>query len=232
MLIIGHRGAAGLARENTLEAMRAGYEADADMLEFDIRLTKDGILIINHDFHTWRTHHSASIISRHTLKELQERVGHETIVTFEEVLDEFFGKILLNIEIKGFGTGNAAITFLKKHYIKKKDDWDNVLFSSFLGSELTAIRKASQQANLALLHHENPFIFIGYHRRLQLSAVGFHRLYINKLALEIAKRAKLFTYAYTVNRAPTAALLAEQGLDAIVTDNPLKMQAELRKYQQ
>jgi glycerophosphoryl diester phosphodiesterase len=230
MLIIGHRGAAGLAQENTLEALRAGFEAGADILEFDIRPTKDGVLILNHDFHTLRTHGSASIISHHTLKELQERVGSQLIVTFEEVLDEFLGKILLNVEIKGFGTGKLAVRFVAKHYIKKQGDWDNLLFSSFLGSELVALRKESIYANLALLQHANPFVFIGYQRRVRLSAVGFHRLYTNKLALEIAKRAGIFTYAYTVNRASTAALLTKQGIDAIVTDNPLKMQAELHKY--
>ena len=37
MLVIGHRGAGGLAPENTLPAFRAGYEAGADMLELDVR---------------------------------------------------------------------------------------------------------------------------------------------------------------------------------------------------
>ena len=66
MLIIGHRGAAGLARENSLEALRAGLEAGADILEFDVRLTKDKIPVVVHDFHTLRTHRDPSIISRLT----------------------------------------------------------------------------------------------------------------------------------------------------------------------
>lgn len=230
MLIIGHRGAADLAHENTLEALRAGVDADADILEFDVRLTKDGIFVLNHDFHTLRTHRSATIISHHTLRELQTRVGATPVVTLEEVLDEFFGKIMLNIELKGMGSGKAIAEFMKKHYIKKEEDWDNVFFSSFFGRELVALRRASNEANLALLHHENPFLFIGYHRRITLSAVGFHRLYVNRLALEIAKRLGLFTYAYTVNRTPTAAFLAEKGIDAVVTNNPAKIYAELKKY--
>lgn len=230
MLIIGHRGAAGLARENTLEALQAGFDADADMLEFDIRLTKDGILVLHHDFHTIRTHRTASLISRYTLEELKKLDTSYPVVTFEEVLNKFFGKILLNIEVKGRGSGRAAAEFLKKHSIKKSKDWDNVLFSSFSGGELVAVRRSSKEANLALLHHENPFLFIAYHWRIQLSAVGFHRLYVNALALEIAKRAKLFTYAYTVNRPQTALLLAEQGLDAVVTDYPDKILARIKKF--
>ncbi len=230
MLVIGHRGAAGLAPENTLEALHAGVAAGADILEFDIRLTKDKVPVLTHDFHTLRTHHDTSIISRHTLEELKERTQHRPITTLREVLDLFFGKILLNIELKGRGAGRVALEMIEKDYIKKKSDWDNVLFSSFRGGELTAIRKNSSRANLALLHTENPFIFIAYHRKLQLTAVGFHRLYINRLALAIAKKANIFVYAYTVNRPQSAKILAQQGIDAIVTDHPEYILEEIKKH--
>lgn len=220
MLVIGHRGAAGLAPENSLDALRAGCEAGADMLEFDVRLTKDKIPVLTHDFHTLRTHKSASIISRHTLAELRTSTEKQPIVTLEEVLNEFFGVVLLNIEIKGRGTARVVTELLKTKYAKRASHWDNVLFSSFRGSELSTIRSISKQANLALLQSENPFVFIAYHYKLQLSAVGFHRLYVNRFALEIAKRAKLFTYAYTINRPQTALKLAQDGIDGVVTDRP------------
>ena len=231
MLVIGHRGAAGLAPENSMEAMKAGLKAGADMLEFDVRLTKDKIPVLTHDFHTLRTHRDTSIISHHTLKELQERTKKQPIVPLAHVLDEFFGAIRLNIQITGRGTGKAVADLIKKRYINRpKSDWDNILFSSFRGSELAAIRGVSKAANLSLLHSENPFIFIAYHRRLQLTAVGFHRLYVNRFALEIAKRAGLFVYAYTVNRPHSARLLAEQGVDGIVTDRPNIILEEIKKY--
>ena len=230
MLFIGHRGAAGLAPENSLEAMRAGVKAGADILEFDVRLTKDAIPVLTHDFHTLRTNRDTSIISHHTLAELQERAKKQPLVPLTDVLDEFFGHILLNIEIKGRGTAKVVAKLIASRYIKKPRDWDNIMFSSFRGSELSAIRQTSDRANLALLHSENPFIFIAYHRRLHLSAVGFHRLYINRFALEIAKRAGLFTYAYTVNRPFTALHLVEQGIDGIVTDRPDLILKEVQKH--
>lgn len=230
MLVIGHRGAAGIAPENSLEAMRAGVKAGADMLEFDVRLTKDDIPVLTHDFHTLRTHRDTSIISHHTLAELQERTKKQPLVPLSDVLDEFFGHILLNIEIKGRGTGKKVAELIASRYIKKTRDWDNIMFSSFRGSELSTIRRVNDHANLALLHSENPFIFIAYHRRLHLSAVGFHRLYVNPFALEIAKRAGLFTYAYTVNRPFTALHLAEQGIDGIVTDRPDLILKDVQKH--
>ncbi len=228
MLVIGHRGAAALARENTMEALQAGFDADADMLEFDIRLTKDKIPVLIHDFHTIRTHHDASLISQLTLDELIERTKDSPIVPLSEVLDAFFGKILLNIELKGRGAAEVVVALVKT-YIKKPTDWDNVMFSSYKGSQLVTVRDLAKRASLALLHRENPFLFIAYHRRLHLTAVGFHRLYVNPFALAIAKRSGIFTYAYTVNRPHTAMLLAEQGLDGIVTDNPATILAEIKK---
>lgn len=228
MLIIGHRGAAGLARENSMEALQAGLDADADMLEFDIRLTKDKIPVLVHDFHTLRTHHGASIISQLTFDELTERTKDSPFILLSDVLDRFYGKVILNIELKGRGTAKIVVDMVKKH-VKKPTDWDNVIFSSFKGTELAKVRRMAKRANLSLLHNENPFLFIAYHRRLRLTAVGFHRLYVNPFALEIAKRSGLFTYAYTVNRPHTAAILAKQGLDGIVTDNPATILAEVSK---
>jgi len=229
MLIIGHRGAAGLAPENTLEALRAGVEAGADILEFDIRLTKDSIPVLSHDFHTARTHKKPTIISRHTLKELQQKTAENPIVTLDEVLQEFYGKILLNIELKSRGSGKVAVELLQEKYIFRSSDWDNVLFSSFKGSELWSIRKISTSANLALLHDQNPFMFIAYQRKLHLTAVGFHRLYLNEFALQIAKKSGLFCYVYTVNRPHAAILMEQRGIDGIVTNYPHSIMEKLQK---
>jgi glycerophosphoryl diester phosphodiesterase len=229
MLVIGHRGAAGLARENSLEAFRAGVDAGADILEFDVRLTKDKVPVVVHDFHTLRTHHDPKIISRLTFEELAKRTEKLPITPLKDVLDEFFGVIILNIELKGRGSGKVVTELLKKSYATSPKLWDNVLISSFWGGELLAARSISKYANLALLHSENPFLFIAYQRRLNLTAVGFHRLYINRFALEIAKRTKLFTYAYTVNRPHTALMLAQQGIDAVVTDRPNEILKEIKR---
>jgi glycerophosphoryl diester phosphodiesterase len=58
--------------------------------------------------------------------------------------------------------------------------------------------------------------------------VGFHRLHVNQVALEVAKRFGVFTYAYTVNRQTAARKLADQGIDGIVTDFPARMRKELQ----
>src|SRR6266568_4653225 len=108
MLIIGHRGAAGLAPENTIDAMRAGVAAGADMLEFDVRLTKDGIPVIIHDASTRRTHSVSLTVARTDLFDLQVLTSSLPVPTLHDILDEFFGKVRLNIELKSKGSGIVA----------------------------------------------------------------------------------------------------------------------------
>ena len=229
MLIIGHRGITSVAPENSLKALRAGLDANVDMLEFDVRITRDGIPVVIHDSTLFRTHKKATIVkwtTHESLKRATEK-GHQ-IATLEEVLDALFGKIMLNLEIKSRGGGVIAAKTISK-YIKKKDDWQNILISSFMGRELRAVRKYTPHANLALLHNRNPFAFIAYHRQIGLSAVGFHRLYTNPLASEIAKHLGLFLYAYTVNNRATAKRMQSMGMDGIVTDHPERINQALKK---
>lgn len=50
IMVVGHRGCAGLLPENTLEGFKHAFEMGVDAVEFDVHLTKDGIVIVNHDF--------------------------------------------------------------------------------------------------------------------------------------------------------------------------------------
>lgn len=219
MIIIGHRGAAGLAPENTTQAMRAGLKAGADMLEFDVRLTRDGVPVVIHDASTRRTHDKSISVGQVTLSELQDKTLGQPIPTLAIVLDEFFGKIKLNIECKGKGSGVVCVE-LVSHYVKHNSDWDNVLFSSFHIAELAAVRSFSEHARLAILHRANPFLFIAHHKKLRLAAAGFYKLAVNPLAIAVAKKRGLFTYAYTVNQSSAARLLEREGIEGIVTNYP------------
>lgn len=232
MLIIGHRGArGGGAPENGLAGLRAGQAADADILEFDVRLTRDKIPVLIHDNFLLRTHHSLSRIHNTTYSELDDRTRDSLnpIVTLDEVLAEFGGEILLNLEFKDRGSAKRIIPIVEK-YIHKKSDWELFIFSSWFVSELRAIRKLSPYPQLAIVQKFNPLNFLFINKEIDLSAIGFHRLHVNPFTLAAAKKLGLFTYAYTVNRPQAAARLSAMGLDAIVTDQPSKMRAYFDKH--
>lgn len=230
MLVIGHRGAKGLGHENTISAMQAGIDAGSLIIEFDVRVTKDGVPVVIHDRSLSRTHSISSRIDSLTYKKLLQLTDSKVqIPTLKEVLDKYWGAVFLNIEIKGRNVGKRVTEFINTNYISSPNDWDNCFISSFRIRELWAIRKVSDEVQIGLIHNRNPFAFIACTRQLRLSAVGFHRLYANPLAIEIAKKANLFTYAYTVNRPKGALLLANNKIDAVVTDHPDKILSALKK---
>ncbi len=221
MLIIGHRGAAGLAPENSMESLLAGIDSGADMLEFDVRLTSDKVPILAHDSKL----HGHKISSTRYSK--LRKAG--PVTTLRNALDALFGKIYLNLEFKPATGVDEVFNLIKNNYINKPSDWNNILFSSFHVSTLLRLRKRSRDINLSLLHSVNPLSFMAYHRKLHLSAAGWHRLHINKVSLQMAKKMDIFTYVYTVNRPDTALLLAKRGVDGVVTDYPDKILKTLDK---
>lgn len=228
MLIIGHRGSRGTSPENTLVSLREAIRVDADMIEFDVRLTRDNVPVLAHDLRlVGSRRRDFAFVKRYSLAQLKEITAKNEfpIITLEEALENCFGMIYLDIEIKEVSAVTPTLKVIKK-FAHQTSDWDNVLLSSFKPLALLSIRRQVPHASLALLHYRNPLLFIGWHRVLRLSAVGFHRLYIHTVALEAAKHFGLFTYAYTVNKRETTQQLIEQGIDGIVTDFPERMLRE------
>ena len=101
MKIIGHRGYSAKYPENTLAAFQAAMDVGADMIEFDILLSKDNIPVIIHDDTLNRTTNGKGRVATYTLAELKklDAGNGETIPTFEELLELTQKKIFLHIEM-------------------------------------------------------------------------------------------------------------------------------------
>lgn len=76
-LVIGHRGAAGVLPENTLPGLRHAVEVGADAVEFDLRVTRDGRLVLLHDRTVDRTTDGSGAVEALALEEVRELdAGH------------------------------------------------------------------------------------------------------------------------------------------------------------
>ena len=109
VLVVSHRGDWRNAPENSLQAFRNCIEMGVDMIEIDLKMTKDGHLILMHDETIDRTTDGTGKPSDYTLAEIRKFhlknglgiVTRHLIPTFEEVLDLCKGKILINVD-KGY----------------------------------------------------------------------------------------------------------------------------------
>lgn len=96
-LIIAHRGGSSLARENTLEAFQKAIDLRADMIEFDVRRTRDQRYVIHHDSHI--ADKPLSEITCREVREIARSMGFY-VPELEEALRLACGRIGLDIELK------------------------------------------------------------------------------------------------------------------------------------
>jgi len=134
IMIVGHRGIRSLYPENTLVSFRAALDLKLDLIEFDVRYTKDKQIIVVHDASIDRTTNGSGLVCDMTLKELKsfdsgiktsEEFSGEKIPTLQETLELMQGadyNVLLNVEIKDYDhmLVDETIGMLKKYCLDQR----------------------------------------------------------------------------------------------------------------
>ncbi len=121
VFVIAHRADWRNAPENSLEAIRSAIAMGADMVEIDVRKTKDNQLVIMHDKTIDRTTNGKGLVSQWTLDSLktlnlkngQGRVTRFKIPTLEEALLEAKGRVLVNLD-KSYNYFDQVYEVLRK----------------------------------------------------------------------------------------------------------------------
>jgi len=142
MTVAGHRGDSYNHYENTMEAFKAAIENGADMIETDVRVTKDGVLVLHHDDAVNRTTDGTGLVCEKTYDELcMLNAGDKHHPIKVPTLEELFEllkdtDVMLNLEIKEyFKEGNVE----NCHYCieksvemaEKYNFTDKMVFNSF-----------------------------------------------------------------------------------------------------
>ncbi len=140
--VIGHRGAAAYAPENTLEGIHTAADMNIEWVELDVKLTKDDIPIIFHDDELDRTTNGSGLVREKTYDDIKqfeagswygESFTGIKIPTLEEAIEVLINRNLgLNLEIKPCQgrekeTAEVALDILSQYW----DDHDRLLISSF-----------------------------------------------------------------------------------------------------
>lgn len=109
VIAVGHRGTVKFAPENTIAAFNKAIEFGVDLLEMDIRETKDGQLVIMHDMNIGRTTTGRGDVAELTLAEIQQhdagskfdpKFAGESAPTFAAALEAIKGRALPDIDFK------------------------------------------------------------------------------------------------------------------------------------
>lgn len=192
--IIGHRGAAGLALENSTESIRAALALDVDAIEFDVHRTKDKKLVVLHDRHTGRVSDKRVVITETTLDELRglPLKNGQPLPTLDEVLDILDTKPVI-IDIKDEGSAGELLQVLKRH------PHAQVSFASFHHEELRLLHERMPHIPIYVLEHFSPVDIIHSAVNLGAHGIGLNKWLMNPLTYYLAQRYHLELYVYTLN---------------------------------
>jgi glycerophosphoryl diester phosphodiesterase len=142
-LIVGHRGTC-TEPENTLKAFRKALEMKVDMVELDVRLTKDKVPVVMHDDDVDRTTNGRGKVAEFTLKELKklDAGDGEKIPTLQEVIDLIKGKSKLMIELKSYSALRPVARLVKQNRIV--EDTVVVSFGHLVAKRFKSLAKGIQ----------------------------------------------------------------------------------------
>lgn len=192
--IIGHRGAAGLALENSRASLLAAIEQGVDAIEFDVRLTADDHLVVIHDKETGRVADDKLTVSKLTLAELRNvsLSNGETVMTLDEAL-EVIGSTPVIIELKDKGSVDELLLVLERH------PGASPSVASFQHDELRHVRRVMPHTPVYVLEHYAPVAIVNSARHMHAAGIGLNKWLMNPLTYWLARRYKLEIYLYTVN---------------------------------
>mgnify|MGYP006274706057 CR=1 FL=1 len=226
MLKIGHRGAAGLAPENTKAAFEKALELGLDMVELDIQLTKDNQIVVIHDYDLQRVAGMNSKVKELTLAQLREidigsyfasEFSEQRMMTLKEVINLLRNELMINIEIKMLDEKVNILINKLKQLLKEENFKDQVVVSSFNHCYLQKFDSEFKTAILINSHPVDPVAMIE-----KANANGIHPNYnlLTKGFIKQVQQAGYFLNTWTVNNKDEISQLKQLGVDGIVTDDP------------
>jgi glycerophosphoryl diester phosphodiesterase len=155
MRVIGHRGAASLAPENTYAGFDLALQLGVDAIETDVQRTKDGTLVIFHDDRVERTTNGVGVLQQMTWKEVcgldagswfHPRYKGQQIPLLTDFLQKYGRKTPIDLEVKQPGIEQEVLDIVSKH-----DLLDRVTFTSFDFPTAAHIKELAPQAKVGFL---------------------------------------------------------------------------------
>lgn len=239
--VIAHRGASGIAPENTLAAFEAAIAAGADGIELDVAPCATGELMVLHDDCVDRTTNGSGQLETMSFDALRvldagawfgpEFVG-ERIPTLAEALDLAAGHVWVNIEIKGSHLRDATIADRIVALLRARGNRDRVLVSSFNPAILWRMARMAPQIPRALIYSPNLAFYLahGWARYLVApAALHPHMSLVNDAYMRSAHRRGYQVNVWTVNAPEDMRRMIALKVDGIITNEPARLRELLAR---
>lgn len=230
--VIGHRGAAGLAPENTLESLRRAKSAGATWVEFDVKLCKGDVPVLFHDDTLHRTTSAEGIVADTSWTDLKlvdagawfdSAFSGLRVPTLAETFDFLAEEgLAANIEIKPSAGTSRETALVTCDAIR--DAWPASLpppiISSFDVHALEVVRDELPHIERAILFYVLPPDWYAVVADLACSSVHLMDSETTAKEVEDVTSAGYPIRIFTVNDPARAAVLRGWGVQSVFTDRP------------
>lgn len=230
LLIYGHSGAMGYRPTNTLPAFELALEQGAHAVELDAHRSKDGHVVVVHDFTVDRTSNGTGRVNEMTLAELKaldagswfdEKYAGIQVPTLDEVFEAVGHKMLVNVEIKSDSQETDGVEQAVADCIARHNMQQRVIMSCFNPLALKRFRAIMPQVPLAFLFAYD----VPYDTKALLGDFQYEAYHPNYMMIDAdlmqqeAKQGRIVN-AWTVNEVEDTLKLRDLGVHGIMTDYP------------
>lgn len=255
-LIIAHRGSSELAPENTLASFQKAIEDGADGIEFDVRLTKDGEIVVFHDARVNRVSQTKGRIIDFTADELQQidvgswfnfrfpnkaaaHFSQQKVSTLKQTLEflkNFQGLIYIELKCRDAEVQQLCTGVFEQ--IKNSPLLPQIIVKSFQLEVIPTIKNLSKEIKTAALFAPKIMTILRKEKRLvniahELGAdmLSIHFSLATKKLMKKAEKKNLPVTIWTANNERWVNRAVKLELFAVITNNPARLLATLNNFQ-
>ncbi len=217
MKIVGHRGAKGLAPENTVASLLKAIEHNVDEIEFDLRVTKDNKVVLHHDPEITDASGNSFKIETTTLAELSKHKSD--LALFDEALKAINHRVTILVEVKPHVAIKPVVAAIKGAL---SSGWEpnEIVIGSFSQKTLRALHTDLPELQTVVIER-----WSGVRARFRARQVNAKRLNMNQRWLwwgfiRAVKRGGYELYPYTMNDSAKAYQWDKYGIAGVITDYP------------
>ena len=234
-LVLAHRGANKVAPQNTLPAFKKAIEFNADGIETDVHLCKDGEIVICHNYTVDATSNGKGSIDEMTLAQLRQLdfgsyfskdFAGVTLPTLAELLDLTKNMKLINIEIKPPKKNNDLVKKVVEEVYKFGIE-NKTIISCFDPECILKVKEIDKSLKTGLLYEDDDLgkeiMSFGVAKYcMQLNADAAHPEYflISEEEVKELHSNNIVVNPWTVNKEEDIIRLANWGCDALISDVP------------
>ncbi len=216
-LVIAHRGDSSNALENSLESVHRALSLPVDLIEIDIRRSRDNGLYVMHDKLTGRTAGKNIDIERATSDTISRiRLNNgEPVPTLTDVIKAVAGSAGLNLEIKSDGAG-----LLTAEYFASSDYDGYVLLSSFKEEEVLAVRRALPSMPTSIIFDVFTAQGVPSYKEQGYRIISLRKKTVSEKLVNTCHEQGIDVYVWTIDDEEEMRKFIDWGVDGIYSNKP------------